>query len=111
MTTLRQATLIDQLQGQHVSSLLQHGSPLDVSPSRLIPTFFPAALSEPSVLQFPDSVTSARAVMLFNLASVYCLKGEIEKARKFLQQVSPAHNDYIVTSTSPPMVGLCGEPL
>ena len=46
-----------------------------------------AALSEPSVLQFPSSVAGARAVMLFNLASVYCLQKEVEKARKVLQQV------------------------
>lgn len=46
-----------------------------------------AALSEPSVLQFPSSVAGARAVMLFNLASIYCLQREVEKARKVLQQV------------------------
>lgn len=36
---------------------------------------------------YPSSVTSARAMMLFNLGSAYCLRSEYEKARKCLNQV------------------------
>lgn len=39
---------------------------------------------------YPSSVTSARAMMLFNLGSAYCLRSEYEKARKCLNQVGVA---------------------
>uniref|UniRef100_A0AAQ4NNG3 CCR4-NOT transcription complex subunit 10 n=1 Tax=Gasterosteus aculeatus aculeatus TaxID=481459 RepID=A0AAQ4NNG3_GASAC len=39
-------------------------------------------------LCYPSSVTSARAMMLFNLGSAYCLRSEYEKARKCLPQVT-----------------------
>uniref|UniRef100_A0A665TBM0 CCR4-NOT transcription complex subunit 10 n=1 Tax=Echeneis naucrates TaxID=173247 RepID=A0A665TBM0_ECHNA len=35
-------------------------------------------------LCYPSSVTSARAMMLFNLGSAYCLRSEYDKARKCL---------------------------
>lgn len=37
---------------------------------------------------YPSSVTSARAMMLFNLGSAYCLRSEYEKARRCLHQVA-----------------------
>lgn len=37
---------------------------------------------------YPSSVTSARTVMLFNLASAYCLRSEYDKARKCLHQAA-----------------------
>uniref|UniRef100_A0A3P8VV97 CCR4-NOT transcription complex subunit 10 n=1 Tax=Cynoglossus semilaevis TaxID=244447 RepID=A0A3P8VV97_CYNSE len=37
-------------------------------------------------LCYPSSVSSARAMMLFNLGSAYCLRSEYEKARKCLHQ-------------------------
>lgn len=43
----------------------------------------------PQVHQFPDSLSRARAVMLFNTAAVFCITRETEKARKALQEVSP----------------------
>ncbi|KAM7420097.1 hypothetical protein PAMA_014686 [Pampus argenteus] len=39
-------------------------------------------------LCYPSSVTSARAMMLFNLGSAYCLRSEYDKARKCLHQVT-----------------------
>ncbi|MBN3273549.1 CNO10 protein, partial [Polyodon spathula] len=39
-------------------------------------------------LCYPNSVTSARAMMLFNLGSAYCLRSEYEKARKCLHQAA-----------------------
>lgn len=45
---------------------------------------------------YPSSVTSARAMMLFNLGSAYCLRSEYEKARKCLNQVGVVkQSDYI----------------
>uniref|UniRef100_A0A8D3E560 CCR4-NOT transcription complex subunit 10 n=1 Tax=Scophthalmus maximus TaxID=52904 RepID=A0A8D3E560_SCOMX len=41
-------------------------------------------------LCYPSSVTSARAMMLFNLGSAYCLRSEYDKARKCLHQVTGA---------------------
>uniref|UniRef100_A0A8C7HYA5 CCR4-NOT transcription complex subunit 10 n=1 Tax=Oncorhynchus kisutch TaxID=8019 RepID=A0A8C7HYA5_ONCKI len=38
-------------------------------------------------LCYPSTVSSARAIMLFNLGSAYCLRSEYEKARKCLHQV------------------------
>uniref|UniRef100_A0A8C4R381 CCR4-NOT transcription complex subunit 10 n=1 Tax=Eptatretus burgeri TaxID=7764 RepID=A0A8C4R381_EPTBU len=35
---------------------------------------------------YPSSVTAARAIMLFNLGTAYCLRSEFEKARTCLQQ-------------------------
>uniref|UniRef100_UPI00358FC8C4 CCR4-NOT transcription complex subunit 10 isoform X2 n=1 Tax=Myxine glutinosa TaxID=7769 RepID=UPI00358FC8C4 len=35
---------------------------------------------------YPSSVTAARAIMLFNLGTAYCLRTEFEKARTCLQQ-------------------------
>ncbi|XP_064410973.1 CCR4-NOT transcription complex subunit 10 isoform X1 [Latimeria chalumnae] len=37
---------------------------------------------------YPSSVNSARAMMLFNLGSAYCLRSEYEKARKCLHQAA-----------------------
>ncbi|MEE6466163.1 hypothetical protein FKM82_006856 [Ascaphus truei] len=37
---------------------------------------------------YPNSVTSARTMMLFNLGSAYCLRSEYDKARKCLHQAS-----------------------
>ncbi|XP_030061873.1 CCR4-NOT transcription complex subunit 10 isoform X1 [Microcaecilia unicolor] len=37
---------------------------------------------------YPNSVTSARTMMLFNLGSAYCLRSEYDKARKCLQQAA-----------------------
>ncbi|XP_069777083.1 CCR4-NOT transcription complex subunit 10 isoform X2 [Narcine bancroftii] len=37
---------------------------------------------------YPNSVTSARAMMLFNLGSAYCLRSEYDKARKCLHQAA-----------------------
>ncbi|XP_066546693.1 CCR4-NOT transcription complex subunit 10 isoform X2 [Amia ocellicauda] len=39
-------------------------------------------------LCYPNSVNSARAMMLFNLGSAYCLRSEYEKARKCLHQAA-----------------------
>lgn len=41
-------------------------------------------------LCYPNSLSSARAMMLFNLGSAYCLRSEYEKARKCLHQVMNA---------------------
>ncbi|XP_077576985.1 CCR4-NOT transcription complex subunit 10 isoform X4 [Stigmatopora nigra] len=41
---------------------------------------------------YPSSVTSARAMMLFNLGSAYCLRSEYDKARKCLQQAASMVN-------------------
>uniref|UniRef100_A0A8C8FDN2 CCR4-NOT transcription complex subunit 10 n=1 Tax=Oncorhynchus tshawytscha TaxID=74940 RepID=A0A8C8FDN2_ONCTS len=38
-------------------------------------------------LCYPSTVSSARAIMLFNLGSAYCLRSEYEKARKCLHQL------------------------
>ncbi|XP_063735523.1 CCR4-NOT transcription complex subunit 10 isoform X3 [Eleginops maclovinus] len=43
-------------------------------------------------LCYPSSVTSARAMMLFNLGSAYCLRSEYEKARKCLHQAASMVN-------------------
>ncbi|XP_058244961.1 CCR4-NOT transcription complex subunit 10 isoform X4 [Hemibagrus wyckioides] len=37
---------------------------------------------------YPSSLSSARAMMLFNLGSAYCLRSEYEKARKCLHQAA-----------------------
>ncbi|XP_047217693.1 CCR4-NOT transcription complex subunit 10 isoform X2 [Girardinichthys multiradiatus] len=39
-------------------------------------------------LCYPSSVTTARAMMLFNLGSAYCLRSEYDKARKCLHQAA-----------------------
>ncbi|MGH0120543.1 UNVERIFIED_CONTAM: hypothetical protein FKN15_067280 [Acipenser sinensis] len=39
-------------------------------------------------LCYPNSVMAARAMMLFNLGSAYCLRSEYEKARKCLHQAA-----------------------
>lgn len=46
------------------------------------------AAGKQTPLCYPSSVTSARAMMLFNLGSAYCLRSEYEKARKCLHQVT-----------------------
>ena len=46
------------------------------------------AAGKQTPLCYPSSVTSARAMMLFNLGSAYCLRSEYEKARKCLHQVN-----------------------
>uniref|UniRef100_A0A8C5G4G1 CCR4-NOT transcription complex subunit 10 n=1 Tax=Gouania willdenowi TaxID=441366 RepID=A0A8C5G4G1_GOUWI len=43
-------------------------------------------------LCYPSSVTSARAMMLFNLGSAYCLRSEYDKARKCLHQPTSQFN-------------------
>ncbi|KAJ8004857.1 hypothetical protein DPEC_G00140660 [Dallia pectoralis] len=43
-------------------------------------------------LCYPSTVSSARAIMLFNLGSAYCLRSEYEKARKCLHQASSMVN-------------------
>nr|XP_043873681.1 CCR4-NOT transcription complex subunit 10 isoform X2 [Solea senegalensis] len=43
-------------------------------------------------LCYPSSVTSARAMMLFNLGSAYCLRSEYDKARKCLRQAASMVN-------------------
>uniref|UniRef100_A0A8C4T773 CCR4-NOT transcription complex subunit 10 n=1 Tax=Erpetoichthys calabaricus TaxID=27687 RepID=A0A8C4T773_ERPCA len=48
--------------------------------------FFVAGKQTPQC--YPSSVTSARAMMLFNLGSAYCLRSEYEKARKCLHQAA-----------------------
>lgn len=37
--------------------------------------------------QFPDSLSRARGVMLFNMAAVYCITRDTDKARRALQEV------------------------
>ncbi|XP_008322082.1 CCR4-NOT transcription complex subunit 10 [Cynoglossus semilaevis] len=44
-------------------------------------------------LCYPSSVSSARAMMLFNLGSAYCLRSEYEKARKCLHQAASMVNN------------------
>ncbi|XP_068590729.1 CCR4-NOT transcription complex subunit 10 isoform X1 [Cebidichthys violaceus] len=55
-------------------------------------------------LCYPSSVTAARAMMLFNLGSAYCLRSEYEKARKCLQQAASMVN----TKEIPPEAILLG---
>uniref|UniRef100_A0AAQ4QAP8 CCR4-NOT transcription complex subunit 10 n=1 Tax=Gasterosteus aculeatus aculeatus TaxID=481459 RepID=A0AAQ4QAP8_GASAC len=55
-------------------------------------------------LCYPSSVTSARAMMLFNLGSAYCLRSEYEKARKCLPQAASMVN----TKEIPPEAILLG---
>lgn len=43
-------------------------------------------------LCYPSSVTTARAMMLFNLGSAYCLRSEYDKARKCLHQAASMMN-------------------
>uniref|UniRef100_A0AAX7UR30 CCR4-NOT transcription complex subunit 10 n=1 Tax=Astatotilapia calliptera TaxID=8154 RepID=A0AAX7UR30_ASTCA len=53
-------------------------------------------------LCYPSSVTSARAMMLFNLGSAYCLRSEYDKARKCLTQAASMMNiTPVVTCFSP----------
>uniref|UniRef100_A0A8C4HZU2 CCR4-NOT transcription complex subunit 10 n=1 Tax=Dicentrarchus labrax TaxID=13489 RepID=A0A8C4HZU2_DICLA len=53
---------------------------------------------------YPSSVTSARAMMLFNLGSAYCLRSEYDKARKCLHQAASMVN----TKEIPPEAILLG---
>ncbi|XP_072317784.1 CCR4-NOT transcription complex subunit 10 isoform X4 [Eucyclogobius newberryi] len=55
-------------------------------------------------LCYPSSVASARAMMLFNLGSAYCLRSEYEKARKCLHQAASMVN----TKEIPPEAILLG---
>uniref|UniRef100_A0A8C2CIE2 CCR4-NOT transcription complex subunit 10 n=1 Tax=Cyprinus carpio TaxID=7962 RepID=A0A8C2CIE2_CYPCA len=55
-------------------------------------------------LCYPSSVSSARATMLFNLGSAYCLRSEYEKARKCLHQAASMVN----TKEIPPEAILLG---
>ncbi|KAM9806819.1 CCR4-NOT transcription complex subunit 10 isoform X3 [Syngnathus typhle] len=55
-------------------------------------------------LCYPSNVTSARAMMLFNLGSAYCLRSEYDKARKCLQQAASMVN----TKEIPPEAILLG---
>ena len=52
-------------------------------------SFLPAPLSGAGgVHSFPSSPPQAKALMLFNLATVFSIKKDYEKARRALQQVS-----------------------
>ncbi|KAM3614225.1 uncharacterized protein V6R79_011436 [Siganus canaliculatus] len=53
---------------------------------------------------YPSSVSSARAMMLFNLGSAYCLRSEYDKARKCLNQAASMVN----TREIPPEAILLG---
>lgn len=55
-------------------------------------------------LCYPGSVASARAMMLFNLGSAYCLRSEYDKARKCLHQAASMVN----TKEIPPEAILLG---
>ncbi|XP_053736660.1 CCR4-NOT transcription complex subunit 10 isoform X2 [Synchiropus splendidus] len=55
-------------------------------------------------LCYPSCVTSARAMMLFNLGSAYCLRSEYDKARKCLHQATSMVN----TKEIPPEAILLG---
>lgn len=55
-------------------------------------------------LCYPSSVASARAMMLFNLGSAYCLRSEYDKARKCLHQAALMVN----TKEIPPEAILLG---
>nr|XP_057909810.1 CCR4-NOT transcription complex subunit 10 isoform X2 [Doryrhamphus excisus] len=55
-------------------------------------------------LCYPSSVASARAMMLFNLGSAYCLRSEYDKARKCLHQAASMVN----TKEIPPEAILLG---
>ncbi|XP_055083916.1 CCR4-NOT transcription complex subunit 10 isoform X3 [Periophthalmus magnuspinnatus] len=55
-------------------------------------------------LCYPSSVASARAMVLFNLGSAYCLRSEYEKARKCLHQAASMLN----TKEIPPEAILLG---
>ncbi|XP_047455221.1 CCR4-NOT transcription complex subunit 10 isoform X3 [Mugil cephalus] len=55
-------------------------------------------------LCYPSSVTSARAMILFNLGSAYCLRSEYDKARKCLHQAASMVN----TKEIPPEAILLG---
>ncbi|XP_013882423.1 CCR4-NOT transcription complex subunit 10 [Austrofundulus limnaeus] len=55
-------------------------------------------------LCYPSSVTAARAMMLFNLGSAYCLRSEFDKARKCLHQAASMVN----TKEIPPEAILLG---
>ncbi|XP_031432587.1 CCR4-NOT transcription complex subunit 10 isoform X5 [Clupea harengus] len=55
-------------------------------------------------LCYPSTVSSARAMMLFNLGSAYCVRSEYEKARKCLHQAASMVN----TKEIPPEAILLG---
>ncbi|XP_077454328.1 CCR4-NOT transcription complex subunit 10 isoform X4 [Stigmatopora argus] len=59
-------------------------------------------------LCYPSSVTSARAMMLFNLGSAYCLRSEYDKARKCLQQVTNPAASMVNSKEIPPEAILLG---
>ena len=48
--------------------------------------------------QFPDSLGHARAVMLFNTATIFCISRENDKARKALQEVTFSLCLFVCTS-------------
>ncbi|KAM4735625.1 CCR4-NOT transcription complex subunit 10 isoform 1-T1 [Anableps anableps] len=52
----------------------------------------PIEPSKKMPLCYPSSVMTARAMMLFNLGSAYCLRSEYEKARKCLHQAASMMN-------------------
>uniref|UniRef100_A0A4W6CK41 CCR4-NOT transcription complex subunit 10 n=1 Tax=Lates calcarifer TaxID=8187 RepID=A0A4W6CK41_LATCA len=62
------------------------------------------AAGKQTPLCYPSSVTSARAMMLFNLGSAYCLRSEYDKARKCLHQAASMVN----TKEIPPEAILLG---
>lgn len=64
----------------------------------------PVEQSKQTPLFYPSSVSSARAMMLFNLGSAYCLRSEYEKARKCLNQAAAMVN----TKEIPPEAILLG---
>lgn len=64
----------------------------------------PAESWKQTPLCYPSSVASARAMMLFNLGSAYCLRSEYDKARKCLHQAASMVN----TKEIPPEAILLG---
>ncbi|XP_036394731.1 CCR4-NOT transcription complex subunit 10 isoform X1 [Megalops cyprinoides] len=59
---------------------------------------------KPTPVCYPSTVSSARAMMLFNLGSAYCLRSEYEKARKCLHQAA----SMVQTKEIPPEAILLG---
>ena len=57
-------------------------------PNSCIPRYSIPPFPGPQVHQFPESLSQARAVMLFNTAAVFCITRDNDKARKALQEVS-----------------------
>ncbi|KAJ0000568.1 hypothetical protein NQD34_012410 [Periophthalmus magnuspinnatus] len=96
-----------------ISDAISHLNPehvIDVSmgvctsdQEQVLMSFFPPA-GKQTPLCYPSSVASARAMVLFNLGSAYCLRSEYEKARKCLHQAASMLN----TKEIPPEAILLG---